>query len=635
VDEDGPSPPSERLTDGRWRAAGLLALVALSALPRLDGLARRGVSPDEEISVFSVRGISAAGLPRLPSGRVYHRGLAYSYAAWASGRVFGDDLRAYRIPSLLAGCALVGLAAVAAARMGGSALLAGLLTAGATWLVVTSVWARFYSLSAVAFLATTVVLLRPHQDRRRDAWFLGGLVVSSLLHEMAVTLLAVPAFHLVRSSPGSPEWRRFGRLLLVSIFTLALVQLALASLNRDTPGVTGATALIGATAGAPRLVPALLARGSALGFAWLGLAAAAATLSVRLVGAGWPVCIAAGLCCATLNVGVLAIGAAALALARPREVRATAAAVLIAAAVSVLSWSAYVWGHTASGFDAALVTSLGQASVAYPLDGLAELVRRWPVAAACAVAGLVAGWRAPEVRLTASVALAMLTFLGVTTIGPKPRYFVPLLPLLFALAAVIPAALSTLARKVALRRLVAIAAAVALGCVLLAEHERGAGDVLLERGGTFGLSRLRSAPFERWAAALDTRATDGPIVCTDDLGCLLVGRRPDYWWLGSKLEAERYGVRGGGGWRSSYTGARILIAEEGTRALASRELRGGWLITLHTVKYPGPQTSDLRAAGDNLQAVCQAEGMVVLRIQGGAERPGPISAEEAPPCASG
>jgi len=60
------------------------------------------------------------------------RGVLYSYASWAAGQIFVTGSPAYRLPSLLAGCLAVPLTAVLAQRLGGSALLAGLATCGAT-----------------------------------------------------------------------------------------------------------------------------------------------------------------------------------------------------------------------------------------------------------------------------------------------------------------------------------------------------------------------------------------------------------------------------------------------------------------------------------------------------------------------
>ena len=63
-------------------SAGLAALIA--ALVFLAGslqISRPGYSVDEEFTEFAVRGIQAHGLPLLPSGLLYDRGLAYSYAS--------------------------------------------------------------------------------------------------------------------------------------------------------------------------------------------------------------------------------------------------------------------------------------------------------------------------------------------------------------------------------------------------------------------------------------------------------------------------------------------------------------------------------------------------------------------------
>jgi hypothetical protein len=57
-------------------ALGLTVAVAVSAA--WPDLARSGYSPDEEFTVFAVRGIEAHGLPLLPSGLLYDRGLGYS-----------------------------------------------------------------------------------------------------------------------------------------------------------------------------------------------------------------------------------------------------------------------------------------------------------------------------------------------------------------------------------------------------------------------------------------------------------------------------------------------------------------------------------------------------------------------------
>jgi len=80
-------------------AAALAAIVLIVGSLQL---ARPGYSVDEEFTVFAVRGIQAHGLPVLPSGLLYDRGIAYSYAAWFAGAITGSELPAFRAVSLIA-----------------------------------------------------------------------------------------------------------------------------------------------------------------------------------------------------------------------------------------------------------------------------------------------------------------------------------------------------------------------------------------------------------------------------------------------------------------------------------------------------------------------------------------------------
>ena len=56
---------------------------------------------------MAVRGIAEHGLPLLPSGLLYDRGILYSYSSWALHAITGSELPAYRALSL--GCALLAL----------------------------------------------------------------------------------------------------------------------------------------------------------------------------------------------------------------------------------------------------------------------------------------------------------------------------------------------------------------------------------------------------------------------------------------------------------------------------------------------------------------------------------------------
>ena len=103
--------PAEAFGEGgRPGRGGLIAIGSLQ-------LTRPGYSVDEEFTVFAVRGIQAHGLPILPSGLLYDRGIAYSYAAWLAGAVIGVELPAFRAISLLAAAASVFLTVVFVRRV--------------------------------------------------------------------------------------------------------------------------------------------------------------------------------------------------------------------------------------------------------------------------------------------------------------------------------------------------------------------------------------------------------------------------------------------------------------------------------------------------------------------------------------
>ncbi len=73
------------MTAGRRPGSRSLAARGRSLAGSLQ-LTRPGYSVDEEFTVFAVRGIQAHGLPLLPSGLLYDRGIAYSYASLARRR---------------------------------------------------------------------------------------------------------------------------------------------------------------------------------------------------------------------------------------------------------------------------------------------------------------------------------------------------------------------------------------------------------------------------------------------------------------------------------------------------------------------------------------------------------------------
>ena len=621
-----------RLTP-RVAACGFVLVLAL--LAHWPALTRSGYSPDEEISIFAVRGISATGLPRLPSGLFYDRGVLFSYTAWFSGRIFGDRLPSYRLPSLAGGVAIAILTGLVAARLGGNWWPAALLAATATWLVAAATWARFYALFVAAFLATAATLLdHLAPQSRRGRWFLVGLVVARLFHEMALTLLALPLFLFLESRPDTEERRWAKTLTLRSLALLAAVQVVLVLLAGG--GTAFSTPeLVGLAGGAPSVVPALLHLGSPIGLALLGLSALGIGLALRPLGASWAVCAAATAISITLNLGLLLVAVAALLLVRPAGARATGLAGLVVALATLAAWTAFVAVHTPSGFGET-ARSLGLAGLAYPLAGAAAMARLWPLTALAAFGGLLVGRKDRNVRAVAFLALALLVFLGAIDVSPRPRYLLALLPLLFATAALLPAVMALRAR--AWWRPAGVAAkglSLILVGILYLEHDRGRQDFLLEPGSLLTPPHFKTVPFEGWAESLAGRVVGGPVVCTDDLACLLVGQTPDYWWLGSEGEAAQYGFRLGGDWHSTYTGARILVGSQGNGSIPCEKWRDAWIIALDTPKYP--PSSDMIGTRDPhaRETQLRVAGMTVLH--GRNQRPDELfdSLRKGVPCPPG
>ena len=208
------------------RIAALVAALVL-VLGALE-IGRPGYSVDEEFTEFAVRGIHAHGLPLLPSGLLYDRGIAYSYA---SAIIDG------RVVSLVCGALIVLLTFTLARRHTNAA--AG---AWAAVLVCTSVpfWAtattaRFYApflmlfvaalcaygtvgaVFAIAFLARLtheLAFLLAFVPLLGRSWRSLTATVGGLLSAQAVLLL----LHAIDPPSGETMVRRFFLWQVVNLF---------------------------------------------------------------------------------------------------------------------------------------------------------------------------------------------------------------------------------------------------------------------------------------------------------------------------------------------------------------------------------------------------------------------------------
>jgi hypothetical protein len=200
--------------------AGLLLLGSLQ-------LTRPGYSVDEEFTVFAVRGIQQHGLPLLPSGLLYDRGLAYSYASWLVGRVTGSELPAYRSISLVCAAASLVLVWALVRRLGDrTALLASALAATSIPFWATATSGRFYAPFLTAYLATLLAT-------RSSVVVIALLaLLCRLTHELAFTLAIVPVLAWLIEKDARKHWLRVALAMGVG---LAAGQLLLFALHGMAP----------------------------------------------------------------------------------------------------------------------------------------------------------------------------------------------------------------------------------------------------------------------------------------------------------------------------------------------------------------------------------------------------------------
>lgn len=192
--------PSPKASAGQAPAIWLIiaAVVIVGSLQ----IARPGYSVDEEFTVFAVRGIHANGVPLLPSGLLYDRGLAYSYASSLVGAVTGSELPAYRAISLVCAALVVMLTFLLIRRLAGEtpAVLASLLlvTSVPFWATATS--GRFYAPFFLLYLATLLSLQSAFVIVAAAAFF------CRLTHELAFTLAIVPLLCAIVDRDRRRSW---------------------------------------------------------------------------------------------------------------------------------------------------------------------------------------------------------------------------------------------------------------------------------------------------------------------------------------------------------------------------------------------------------------------------------------------
>ncbi|MDH3603712.1 MAG: glycosyltransferase family 39 protein [Candidatus Tectomicrobia bacterium] len=228
---------------GALYIALLAAALALGLFARLHHLGQRQLAVDEYYFTYSVDLIVETGVPALPGGGYYMRGLLPQYITAASVWVFGKTGFAYRLPAVLFGLVSVGLAYVYARRFV-EVRLAGLLTLWlllSSWHVEFSRFARMYT----AFQCVTLLfLLSVDSAFFRGNWRWRYLphvaaAMAAFTHQLSVLLLPFLFLPLIVAQKRFPTlWHRC-RYAVVSLIT-SLLCLAFTRTDWRNVGVSDA-----------------------------------------------------------------------------------------------------------------------------------------------------------------------------------------------------------------------------------------------------------------------------------------------------------------------------------------------------------------------------------------------------------
>lgn len=191
--------PGERT--GIVHRAWLFAFVAAGAAVRFWGLGNVGLHGDEETMALAVRHILIDGDPILPSGMFYPRGMTQLYLMAASVWLFGESEWALRLPSVLAGVALIPAAYFAGRRFlrpEWSLALAG-VAAFLPALISDSQTARMY-IFLMTYVTCSMACLFRWESTQRIGWLLAS--AAFLVIGLDMQMLAVGAV-LMLLLPGA------------------------------------------------------------------------------------------------------------------------------------------------------------------------------------------------------------------------------------------------------------------------------------------------------------------------------------------------------------------------------------------------------------------------------------------------
>ncbi|MCA9727130.1 MAG: hypothetical protein R3E12_04060 [Candidatus Eisenbacteria bacterium] len=203
----------------RTEVVALLAILVAAAVLRTIGLGHLGYWIDEDLTWLAVRGIHEDGVPLLPSGVIYARGLPYSYLTAFTTSLLGTTPAMLRLPSLV--CSLgtlvfvvllvreLMLAVAHELMVAGvrepvlsvvrepagrrATFLAAVLMLASPWELHYAQMARMYALFAMLVAATLFFAVRSLRTGGKAAWIAACLCVLIAVptHQLGSTLILV------------------------------------------------------------------------------------------------------------------------------------------------------------------------------------------------------------------------------------------------------------------------------------------------------------------------------------------------------------------------------------------------------------------------------------------------------------
>lgn len=591
-----------------WNVALAVGALAAAWIAAAD-LFRAGYSPDEEFTLFAVRGIQAHGLPLLPSGLLYDRGLLYSYAAWAASLAGLDVLPAARVVSAVAGLGVIVLVAIELRRVCAPVFsaLATVLVAVSLPFWVSATTARFYAPFLLAYLVALVLLARHTLTWRGLAALALAAACARWTHELAFTLAGVPVLAAVAAARDRRlMWVRRAAAVVAG---LVVAQAAIFVVHAMAPPTNGDVMVkrffLWQVLNLFEQPPWDLARAWPLAAA-TGAAVAAALAVVRARADAWSGAVIAvgGVAAAVGQLAVAPVLACAmLPLVRPDTRRSLVGTALGVCGAGVAFW---MLTQVAAGVPpAGAWTAIAATGAAYPLDMFDYLVAASPWLVVATLAGLLVrgaggAWTSVE-RALHLLWIGWVLWFGVIESGITARYL--LLPVTFMLAAIAVDAGACWSRARGVSRAV-LAFAIA-GLTIAVVHEQW-------RGPLGGEARAEASRPTLDPSGIAHDIQPGDLVAAhDELAGLLAAGRLDAWLVLDPFFRERFVVMRGGQPTGTYTGVPASDTLEPLLAGAEREQRR--LIVVDVLKdAPGfGATSVLvprQLAREDLRADVIAEG---------------------------